>query len=432
MKNKHMSSIDRVTIENGLNASLSFKSIANNIGKDCTTVSKEIRNNLISRNISAIGRVFNNCLYRFDCDRYSVCSPCLLSKSKKCSTCKFCRNECDHFVEELCPNLSTPPYVCNGCRNRSKCTLTKHLCHAIHAHKLYQQRLRDSRKGFIIDENEILYLNQLLTPLIQDQGQSIHHVFINHKDEIMRCEKSLYNLIDQGVLNIRNIDLPRKVKYRPRRKKSTTYKIDKRCLEGRRYEDFERFIEEHPDKAIVEIDTVEGVKSESCLLTIHFTVSSFMIATKRKHNDSQSVIDFFTHVYDGLGREMFRKLFPVILADNGSEFSNPAAIEFDDNGRRRTYVFYCHPGAPYEKGSCEVNHELIRRIIPQGVSWNSYTQKDINLMMSHINSYARERLNDKCPTFIFSCLFNEEVSNFFNISYIEADSIVLKKRLLSK
>lgn len=42
-----------------------------------------------------------------------------------------------------------------------------------------------------------------------------------------------------------------------------------------------------------------------------------------------------------VGRENFERLFSVILADNGSEFSNSKAIEFGSNekSRQRTYFF---------------------------------------------------------------------------------------------
>ena len=62
-----------------------------------------------------------------------------------------------------------------------------------------------------------------------------------------------------------------------------------------------------------------------------------------------------------LGAKTFNKLFPVILTDNGSEFSNPKEIEYRDAvPSLRTKVFYCDPSSPYQKGACEVNHELIR------------------------------------------------------------------------
>lgn len=423
---------DRIAIDNALKDSLSFKAIARKLNKDCTTISKEVRANISSRNSSSIGRTFNNCLHRHHCDLLAVCSTCHLKRPKLCRSCINCRSECLNFVEEVCPKLSKPPYVCNGCTDRIKCTLTKHFYFPIEANKKYMERLSVSRSGISINEEEIQHLNNLLVPLIKQQGQSIHHVFINHKDEIMMSEKTLYKLIDQCILDVRNIDLPRKIRYRLRKNKSTTYKIDTNCLDGRRYEDFEDYIKKHPEEAIVQMDTVEGVKGESCLLTIHFVTSSFMIAVKRECNNSKSVIDFFNYVYDALGKETFQRLFPILLVDNGSEFSNPKAIEFDAMGERRTRIFYCHPSAPYEKGSCEVNHELIRRIVPKGMTWNQYTQKDINLMMSHINSYARNKLNDKTPILLFNYLFDEEISSFFSITNIEADSINLTKKLIRK
>lgn len=304
--------------------------------------------------------------------------------------------------------------------------------YALEANKSYQTRLVDSRKGVVLNESDIERLNNLLVPLIKDKGQSIHHVFINHSDEIMLSEKTLYKLIDLGLLKVRNIDMPRKVRMRKRTSKQTAYKVDKKCLEGRRLEDFERYIEAHPDTSIVQMDTVEGIKGESCLLTIHFITTSFMIAFKREYNDSNSVTNIFNRIYDQLGLELFRKLFPVILTDNGSEFSNPEAIEFNEDNERRTRIFYCHPSSPNEKGACEVNHELIRRIVPKGKSWDPFTQKDINLMMSHINSYARKKLNDKSPLLLFSTLYGKNIPKIFHISHIDADDINLTPALLLK
>lgn len=121
------------------------------------------------------------------------------------------------------------------------------------------------------------------------------------------------------------------------------------------------------------------------------------IAILRNSSTSKSVIDIFTKLYRHLGREAFTKMFPVILTDNGTEFSNPLRLEVDENGEFRTRVFYCDQNRPDQKGSIEVNHEFIRRVIPRGESLERYTQADINLLMSHINSYGRKKLNDKSP-----------------------------------
>lgn len=95
------------------------------------------------------------------------------------------------------------------------------------------------------------------------------------------------------------------------------------------------------------------------------------------------------HLYEILGREQFCEMFQVILADCGSEFTDPLAIEFEEDGNRRIYVFYCAPQRPDQKGSIEVTHEFIRRIVPKKTSFAFLTQDKANRMMSHINSYKR-------------------------------------------
>lgn len=155
-------------------------------------------------------------------------------------------------------------------------------------------------------------------------------------------------------------------------------------------------MKQYPDTPIVEMDTVEGIEGGKVLLTLHFVSSSFMLAFIRDHNDAQSVIDIFNDLQTLLGIDKFKELFVLILTDNGSEFSNPTEIEIDKSTReKRTQIFYCHPSSPEEKGAIEVNHELVRRVLPKGTSFDHLTQDDINKLLSNINSYTRKKLNDR-------------------------------------
>ena len=302
---------------------------------------------------------------------------------------------------------------------------------ASYAQDEYEETLKESRSGIVLDQEEINYLNSILTPLIKEYGQSIHHAFINNKNKIMRSENKIYKLIDLELLEVINIDLPRKVRFRQRVKQVTIYKVDKNCLENRTYEDFEKYIQENPDTPIVEMDTVEGKKGGKVLLTIHFVNCSFMLAFIREHNDAQSVIDIFNNLQDILGIDKFKELFILILTDNGSEFSNPTEIEFDLNtGEKRTQIFYCHPSSPFEKGSCEVNHELLRRIFPKGTSFDKLNQNDINLIMSHINSYKRKKLNNVSPYKMFSTIYGKNTLDKLNIREIPANDINLTSDIL--
>lgn len=431
--NKHLSLEDRLIIEREIGLNKSFKHIGTLLNKDCTTISKEIRNHYKIKNSGGYGRVFNNCIYRENCKINSLCSDCHQSQNRLCRYCLKCKNVCSNYKEQKCSKLNKPPYVCNGCKNLPRCTLSKHIYEGAYAFSEYKQVLSETRSGVMIDQDEIDHLNDILVPLICEQGQSINQVYINNHNSIMHCEKTIYKLIDLGILKVRNIDLPRKVRFRERRKQTTVYKVDKHCLEGRSYEDFINYMEELPDTPIVQIDSVEGRKGGKVLLTIHFVNTSFMLAFIRKHNDAQSVIDIFNYIQSILGIDKFKELFVVILTDNGSEFSNPTEIEFDiKTGELRTKIFYCHPSSPFEKGSCEVNHELLRRILPKGTSFDNLTQNDINLIMSHINSYKRKKLNSESPYSVFSKLYGIDTIEKLGIHEIEPNNVSLSTSLLKQ
>lgn len=89
IKNKHMSYDDRLEIEKGLKEKLSFKQIGENIYKDCTTISKEIRNHFIVKNIDGQGRPFNDCIHRKNCE--------FREKGKLCNI-----HTCSHYLKEEC------------------------------------------------------------------------------------------------------------------------------------------------------------------------------------------------------------------------------------------------------------------------------------------------------------------------------------------
>ncbi len=122
----------------------------------------------------------------------------------------------------------------------------------------------------------------------------------------------------------------------------------------------------------------------------------------------------------------------MLLGDNGSEFSNPKALECDRDGRQRTRVFYCDPSAPYQKGAAERNHEFIRMFLPKGTSFDGLAQEDVDLMMDHINSCRRQDLGDRSPYDMMLFMYGKEVVDNLGIHRIPADEITLKKEIFRK
>lgn len=425
--NKHLNLDDRSRIQSCLNAGHSFHKIAKELDKDPSTISKEVRKHRTPLSTGAIGRTPNKCIHRMDCDVRLLCDKkdCKLSF---CRYCKLCNRICPEFEEEHCPSLSKPPYVCNACKLLHRCVLKKFLYRAIPANDAYTTVLSESRTGLSYSEQELLYMDEIISPLVKKK-QSLHHICVSQANNILCCERTIYTLIEQGVLSVRNIDLPRKVRYRIRKRKKP-FKVDKNCLMGRTYQDYQSYIKENPDIPVVQMDTVEGTKGGKVLLTIFFTQSDLMLMYLRDHNTSQSVIDVFNTLDEILGRETFMRLFPLILTDNGSEFSNPKAIEYDAYGEQRTKIFYCEPFSPHQKPEIERNHEFIRMVLPKGMSFDHLTQPYVNLLTCHVNSLIRKKLNDRSAITTFNFFQGDTILPKLDILAIPPEEVTLSPELL--
>lgn len=247
-------------------------------------------------------------------------------------------------------------------------------------------------------------------------------------------KRTLYNYVEKGYLDIINLDLPRKVRYKKRKRNNKdTPKKDTKIRINRTYEDFKDYVKNYNDNNfninIVEMDTVEGVKGESLLLTLLWRQANFMLAFKIENKEPDSVNAFFSYLKEILGYEKFHELLPIILTDNGIEFSKPDEIEFNGYHVYKTRLFYCDPGHSEQKGKIEVNHEYIRRFIPKGNTFDTYSQEDINLMLNHINSVKRDSLNGDNPYTLMKDFLPREIIELFDIKEIEQKEIILKNKL---
>ena len=350
-KHKHLTLDERLQIEHLLREQTSLSQIAEKLGKHKSTISREVRARAVSSDKGAPLRVTNRCEKRRDCKVQHLCVDKDVDKkycSRKCSLCSLCNEICPNYEEEVCYKLYEPPYVCNGCSDEYRCVLRKKYYINKNAQEAYREKLIESRVGVNITENELLDLDGFVSPLIR-RGQSVHHIVTSNPDKFNISEKSIYRYVDGGLLSVRNIDMPRVCRLKPRKSKPAVHKVDKSCRIGRSYDDYLKFIKETL-VSVVEMDSVLGRRDGGkVLLTLMFTNCDFMLAFIRERNTSQSVIDKFDWLYEELGPETFKILFPLLLGDNGSEFSNPLKLELDSDGNKRTTVFFCNPSAAFEK-----------------------------------------------------------------------------------
>ena len=430
---KHLTLSDRVYIEQELLQGSTFRSIANALHKDPSTISKEIRLHAMMPKSTSFKTP--RCKQCKSYDSCKMSSLCVISNCRqRCWSCDYNRYavECEKYDPFKCHKLLKPPYVCNNCETRQTCHECKRYYHAVDAQHSYERTLYDSRKGINLTSEELQELNDLISPLVL-KGQPLSHIFAVHADEIPVCRRTLYNYFDQSIFKARNIDLPRRVRYKKRKKRSEPRQknYQQAYRNKRTYVDFERFMAAHPGVDVVEMDTVKGSRAAGkCLLTLLFRSCSFMIVILLPDCTQQSVIKAINNLCDTIGIRTFKKYFPVILTDNGSEFKNPWDIEKNEAGTQRTYVFYCDPYVSNQKARLEKNHEYIRYIIPKGRSMYKYTQEDINLMASHINSTARDSLNGATPFDLADLLIDKKIPLLTGQHKVSPDNVVLKPVLI--
>lgn len=414
--NKHLTYDERSFIETGLNNGRNFTEIGKDLNKDRRTISREIMKHRFRKNPSGFNNSKNLCKNRHECKKFDC------TKQKEC------------YEEEICYYLTGAPYVCNGCEQKNKCRKIKYYYYSKFANDEYSEKLRTSRYGINISKEEVYDIDKLITPLIKEKNQSISHVYANHPDEISFSRATMYKYVDLGVFSFRNIDLPRKVRYKKRKEnKKQRIRRETAIRKGRTYEDYKEYIGKHPECSIVEMDTVEGRKGGKVFLTLLFRQSKFMLIYLMENKTMECVEKVFKKIKEIVGIELFKKVFEVILTDNGSEFFNPMSIEKDEETEEIvSHVFYCDPGASWQKGAIEKNHEYIRYVLPKGSSFDELTQEKVNVLMSNINSTSRDTLNGKIPYDATLLIVDEEILKKLGIMRIEADEVNLSPNLLKE
>lgn len=435
--NKHLTLDDRLEIQIGLKSGESFTAIAQRIDSDRTTVSREVK----ARRIPVHNSKGNNCIHRNEYRFPDACSQhtpglyrygCHRGKQNCGDACGGCISSCDHFREEFCTCYEKPPYVCSACPERRKCRLQKMEYDAKLAQEAYETLRSESRKGISLSEEELSYLDSVVSPEIK-HGQAVSVVWNTHKEEMPVSDRTLYTYINSGLLDADNFDLRRKLRMPSRKKSGPVLRVDKQCHIGRSYEDYEAYISKHPDDVISQMDSVIGRKGGKVLLTILFKNCDLQLMYLRDRNTAASVSAIFRTLRSQLGDQRFSSLFQVILTDRGSEFTDPAKIECDtETGEIQCRVFYCDPMNSNQKSNCERNHELIRYVIPKGTSMDRFTQTDITKLMNHINSYPRKKWNGQAPLDLFIQIYGQEIATLLGLEKIPSNSINLTPALLKK
>lgn len=417
-KNLHLTVQERIIIEKGIENGSTKAAIALTIGKDKSTVGKEIKKHR---------ELVHKSSYKINC-----------ANMKNCSHNHVCDN-CADFKPFTCNRRDRSPGACNGCSKYTYCRYDKYRYKADFSHKKYREDLVDSRTGINMSYEECKAMADIIVPLIEAE-HSPYHIVTNHP-ELNISEKTLYNYIENGIFRefgLLDIDLRIKTKRKITKKASNKYKKreDKKYLNGRTYDDFINYTAENKNLSVVEMDTVYNNGSTGPFMqTFKFLDYSFMFIVYQEEKTAKSMVEGVDLLEKILGEDLFSEEVAIIKTDRGSEFCDAEGFEKEENESRRTRIFYCDPMASGQKGSLENNHKEIRYICPKendlkDLGLNS--QEKANLIVSHINSQSKEHLKGKSPLEVMEFMNPALYQKFkdFGIERINKDNIVLKPYLL--
>jgi IS30 family transposase len=409
--NTHLTLEERKIIQAGIESGAAKTSISKTIGKDATTVAKEILKHRELRPRNTFNR------------------PILCANRKTCDI-KPCHTKCINFSDPLCIRRDKSPGACNGCTSSKNCPMDKYLYNAEKAHSQYRQDLVDYREGINLTTLERRRIASIIAPLLT-HGQSVHQILSAHP-EVTQCQKTVYSYIESGVFKefgIDNFSLKEQVN-RKRFKGKLKKRKEPANYTNRKYEDYLRFRAENPDIPVAQMDTVYNSPSGPYLQTLLFESTGFMIGFLHKEKLCENMANGINELQQRLGPMLFSRLCSLILTDRGTEFAKYKLFELDEKGASRLRIFFCDPMQSSQKPHVENNHNYIRDIIPNGYPMDSLCQADIDTMFSHINATPRRSLGDKSPFEVFSFFYGDEAPAQLNITRVPRDDVILKPALL--
>ena len=391
---QHLTMEQRIEIQECLSHGMTFKAIGTRIGKNQTTVSREVKRHISITPTSIIHTATDGAPINRPCD--------LLLKA---------------------------PFVCNSCKHcRHICAFDKHIYRAKDAQKAYESELKAAREGIPLSKESFYENDRMITEGMRN-GQHLYHILQTHRLNVPTS--TAYRYLHKGYLSVCAIDFPRVVKFKHRAPAYSPY-VPKAAKIGRTYADFLLFKEENDASSWVEMDTVIGSIGGKAILTLDFVACNFMVGFLLPDKGAASVsssMRLLKNRFAACGMS-FGATFPIILTDNGGEFSDVLSIENDLIGNKETNLFFCDPSRSSQKPHVEKNHTLLRDIVPKGSSFDSFSQDTVDLIFSHINSVKRKSLNGRTPYQVFSFLFGNDLPALFGIENVPAECVIQSPILL--
>ena len=369
---KHLTLEQRKVISNGISHNYKLKEIAESLGFDPTSISKEVKRN---REAITIGKDVSNC--------------------KK---------------------VNRWPYVCGYCQKKynNQCVFTKYKYDAQKAQNKADANLVNSRKGIDIDSETFDELDKIVKDGV-DNKKSIYQIAIENKTTIDKSVTTLYRYINNGYLTIKRTDLPYAVTYKKRKhnKKydySQNNKIDRT---GHTYIDYLAYLHKNPGIYVWQLDFLGSIKTDNNnILSFVLPNMQFILLDLIKNPNQEKVVKFFDNLEERIGTNAFIELIPVILTDRDPCFTDINGICFSKiTGEERCKLFFCDAYVSNQKPNVENINKQLRLYFPKGKSIDTYNKQDIKNINQTLLNRPLKSLDNFTPKDAFIRVFDEELFN---------------------
>lgn len=386
---KHLTLDQRMDIQIGLKEKLTLKVLSERLQKSPRTISNEIKIHL----------------ERKENQRH------LFSK----------------IAKYACTQHLRYPYVCDGCPFRAQCTSDFYSYDAKMAERIYRETLSKSREGIRLSTEDFIKVDVVIKTGIE-KGQSPAHIRSSHP-ELPISERSIYRYIDKRILSAETYKLRNKVKMKPRKRKPKEV-LNQGIYAGRTFVDYLAYIHQHPGMFTAQMDTVLGLQSDRKVILTLIIIELHLFYAFVVHKGQGGVERGINQLEAMLGVRDFKRLYPVLLTDRGTEFKSPLDIERAINDEVRTKVFYCDPLASYQKGAIESIHRILRYVLPKGKSLDFLTQTKLEKVINAINNYRLRSNQFQTAYELTKITWGEEILAKMKIEAIDPDSIHLTPDLV--
>ena len=426
----HLDLSRRKVITRLLEEGKTAKDIGLIVGLDPTNVSREVKKHRTKKEVSSLNKaICKDCTHRYGCNVRYQCGRNKRDCKWRCLDCKA-MTECSSYKQYICNKLERFPFVCNGCLKRDNCPLDKWFYNPSIAEKEYRTILSESRRGVDQSVEDFKKINDALIEGT-DKGQSVYH--IANTLDVNVSVSTLYRYIHNEYVTVTVHDLPKVVSLKRRKKKIPSeyeYPENKGMdRTGHLYKDWVIYQIKNKIVTFWEMDFL-GVPhcSSKMLLVLVIPQISFILLYPLERPNNRIVIEVINKLEKDLGIDNFITLFPAIVTDRDSRFTDIHSFEWDDElGVKRTALFYCDAHISNQKPNVENINSQLRLYIDKKADISSMTQEQAYELASHMNSRILESLGGSTPIDAFLEIYGPDIMMKLHIHRIEKKGVAPKK-----